>query len=124
MCDRVAIISHGNVIAVGNVTDLIRQSETKVEWRLSPYEKGLELLESSDGIVLIDEKKTDITEITLPEIIGEDTVHAIMCDMPADQIPIVNSKLTQANIKVYSITIKNPTLEDLFLRLTEGEKID
>jgi ABC-2 type transport system ATP-binding protein len=124
MCDRVAIISHGNVIAVGNVTDLIRQSETTVEWRLSPYEKGLKLLESSDGIVLIDEKKTDYMEIAPLEIIGEDTVHAIMCDMPADQIPIVNAKLTQANINVYSITIKNPTLEDLFLRLTEGEKID
>jgi ABC-2 type transport system ATP-binding protein len=124
MCDRVAIISHGNVIAVGNVTDLIRQNETTVEWRLSPYEKGLELLESCDGIVMIDEKKTDNIEITPPEIIGEDTIHAIMCDMPADQIPIVNAKLTQANINVYSITIKNPTLEDLFLRLTEGEKID
>jgi ABC-2 type transport system ATP-binding protein len=44
--------------------------------------------------------------------------------MPEHQIPIVNAKLVQAQVQVHSITIKNPTLEELFLRLTEGEKID
>jgi ABC-2 type transport system ATP-binding protein len=44
--------------------------------------------------------------------------------MPEHQIPILNAKLVRNQVQVHAITIKNPTLEDLFLRLTEGEKID
>jgi ABC-2 type transport system ATP-binding protein len=124
MCDRVAIISHGNVIAVGNVTDLIRQAETTVEWRLSPFDKGVDLLEASDSVTLIEENKSDYRE---PSLTGNKVIpliRAIICEMPEHQIPIVNAKLVQAQVQVHSITIKNPTLEELFLRLTEGEKID
>jgi ABC-2 type transport system ATP-binding protein len=125
MCDRVAIISHGNVIAVGNVGDLIRQNRTTVEWRFSPLEKGLKLLETSDEVTIItEEPKTEQAEISLSEIIANQTVHKIVCEMPAEQIPILNAKLVQQQVNIYSITIKNPTLEDLFLRLTDGEKID
>jgi ABC-2 type transport system ATP-binding protein len=124
MCDRVAIISHGNVIAVGNVMDLIRQAETTVEWRLSPFEKGLELLASSDSVLLIEETKLDDRESNLPGNNVIPLIRSIICEMPEHQIPIVNAKLVQAQVQVHSITIKNPTLEDLFLRLTEGEKID
>jgi ABC-2 type transport system ATP-binding protein len=124
MCDRVAIISHGNVIAVGNVTDLIRQAETKVEWRLSPFKKGLELLEASDSVTLIEENKSEYRETNLSGGTAIPLISAITCEMPDHQIPIVNAKLVQAQVQVHSITIKNPTLEELFLRLTEGEKID
>jgi ABC-2 type transport system ATP-binding protein len=124
MCDRVAIISHGNVIAVGNVTDLIRQAETTVEWRVSPYDKGLEIIQANESVKLIDESKTEEKEAAAAEIIGNQPVGSIMCEIRADQIPVVNVKLVQAQVNVYAISIKNPTLEDLFLRLTEGEKID
>jgi ABC-2 type transport system ATP-binding protein len=124
MCDRVAIISHGNVIAVGNVRDLIRQAETTVEWRFSPFEEGLELLKASGSVTLIEENKSDYIETNLTGNHAIPLISAILCEMPEHQIPIVNAKLVQSLVEVHSITIKNPTLEELFLRLTEGEKID
>jgi ABC-2 type transport system ATP-binding protein len=124
MCDRVAIISHGNVIAVGNVEDLIRQQNTLVEWRFAPFEKGLALLEASEGVTLMDANKDDYPESSSAQTNVISLIRAIVCEMPEHQIPIINAKLVQNQVQVHAITIKNPTLEDLFLRLTEGEKID
>jgi ABC-2 type transport system ATP-binding protein len=124
MCDRVAIISHGNVIAVGNVEDLIRQQNTLVEWRFAPFEKGLALLEASEGVTLMEANKDDYPESSSVQTNVISLIRAIVCEMPEHQIPIINAKLVQNQVQVHAITIKNPTLEDLFLRLTEGEKID
>lgn len=124
MCDRVAIISHGNVIAVGNVSDLIKQHLTMVEWRFSPFEKGLALLESSEGVTLLAEEHLESSEKAATERLDDPHLRTVLCEMPEQQIPVVNAMLVQAQVQVYAITLKNPTLEDLFLRLTEGEKID
>ncbi|MEX2460340.1 MAG: ABC transporter ATP-binding protein [Paenibacillaceae bacterium] len=124
MCDRVAIISHGNVIAVGKVFDLIHQNLTTVEWRFSPFEKGLAILEAIDGVTLIEMEQGDHQGNTTDKLITKPLIHTLLCEMPEQQIPVANAKLVQAQVQVYAITLKNPTLEDLFLRLTEGEKID
>jgi ABC-2 type transport system ATP-binding protein len=121
MCDRVAIISHGSVITVGNVTDLVRQSETFVEWRVNSYEKSLTILRETEGIRIIDQEDP---EKAVTDTMNNEAIHSILCEMRAEQIPALNAKLVQDQILVYAITLKNPTLEDLFLRLTEGEKID
>jgi ABC-2 type transport system ATP-binding protein len=124
MCDRVAIISHGNVIAVGNVEDLIRQNTTIVEWRLAPFEKGLAILEASEGVALVDANKEESLEAAVAPTNVISLIRTLVCEMPEHQIPIINAKLVLNQVQVHGITIKNPTLEDLFLRLTEGEKID
>ncbi|MCC3372370.1 ABC transporter ATP-binding protein [Cohnella sp. REN36] len=114
MCDRVAIISHGNVTAVGHVADLMRPAETIVEWRLSPFEEGMAILKASGYVTSFEE---------LP--IGEGSSNRIVrCKMPEDQIPIKNAELVRSKVRVNAITVKNPTLEELFLRLTDGETID
>jgi ABC-2 type transport system ATP-binding protein len=124
MCDRVAIISHGSVIAVGNVVDLIRQQNTIVEWRFAPFEKGLALLEASEGVTIMETNKDDYQESSAAHKNVISLIRTIVCEMPEHQIPILNAKLVQNQVQVHAITINNPTLEDLFLRLTEGEKID
>jgi ABC-2 type transport system ATP-binding protein len=44
--------------------------------------------------------------------------------MDQELIPEWNERLVAAGIRVYGIQIVNPTLEELFLRVTEGEKIE
>ena len=46
MCDRVAIITHGEVIAVGRVDELLEQSTGKVIIQVDSEEKAMQVIES------------------------------------------------------------------------------
>jgi ABC-2 type transport system ATP-binding protein len=118
MCDRVAIISHGSVIAVGEVKDLIKRDISTVVWNLSPRERGLKLLGEASGVSVLPEEQFQ------PELEGTGAELSILTELNAGRVPELTQKLMADGIRVYAVSIKNPTLEDLFLRLTEGERID
>lgn len=117
MCHRVAIISHGEVIQVGAVDELIAQGG-KVVWTLSPGEKGERILQGS-GLAKA-AVEVDIENHTgLP-----DDAKQISTTMDKEDIPKLTQLLIEQGVLLYAVEIKNPTLEDLFLRLTEGERIE
>ncbi|RKN72391.1 ABC transporter ATP-binding protein [Paenibacillus ginsengarvi] len=120
MCDRVAIISHGNVIAVGEVDELLRQAGSTVVWNAEPYERARELLAGAEGVQLLspDERQS------AAEQAGRDGVRPIVVQMEQETIPALNEAMVASGIRVHGIRIANPTLEELFLRVTEGEKIE
>ncbi|MFD0694748.1 ABC transporter ATP-binding protein [Paenibacillus sp. GCM10027628] len=116
MCDRVAIISHGQVIKVGSVEELVAQGG-KVVWTVSPGDKAEKLLASSPYVTGMDEPPQEIGN-------GQDAnIQLIVTQMNKEHVPLVSRELMEAGISLYAVEIKNPTLEDLFLSLTEGEKI-
>lgn len=120
MCDRVAIISQGEVIAVGTVEDLLVQSDNRILWQVKPLEQALPIL--SPYISVVEQSAPNGAEAIEAgnHLDGTDT---LTTRMPADTVAGVNQALVAAGVEVFSITIKNPTLEELFLRLTEGEVI-
>ncbi|MBD2861192.1 ABC transporter ATP-binding protein [Paenibacillus oceani] len=120
MCDRVAIISHGEVIAVGEVDELLQQSGSTIVWHVEPYERAREILASDPSVQVLDSARLD------PELDGEDSAggRKLTVRMEQERIPEWNEKLVAARVLVYSIGIHHPTLEELFLRLTEGENIE
>lgn len=107
MCDRVAIIRKGEVIAVGKVDELLEQPFSKVIWTVDPLAKAIKLFEQKSNMKMI--ARMD---------------RSIEVEMSADDIPDVNQQLVQLDVLIYSIEIKKPTLEEMFLHLTEGEEID
>lgn len=116
MCDRVAIISHGEVIQVGAVDELIAQGG-KVVWSVSPADKAEGLLNASPLVNAIE-------EIGPIDPVHTDTsVRQIVTQMDKEHVPQISRQLMEAGISLYAVEIKNPTLEDLFLSLTEGETI-
>jgi ABC-2 type transport system ATP-binding protein len=119
MCDRVAIISHGAVIAVGEVKDLIKKDISTVVWHAAPREQASELLRSYEEV-----RVQDGDVILQPELAGTSAEQGIVTELNAERIPALSQALFSGGIQVYGVTIKNPTLEDLFLRLTEGERIE
>ncbi|MCL6456399.1 MAG: ABC transporter ATP-binding protein [Gorillibacterium sp.] len=121
MCDRVAIISQGKVIAVGGVDELLRQSENQIIWRAGPYEQAERIL--GPYLQTSPEANSIMSEAAEGPNLSLTTVTEFISLMPSEEIPVLNRKLVEAGVDVYSITIKNPTLEELFLRLTEGETI-
>jgi len=111
MCDRVAIISHGTVVQVGEVDELVAAAGTRVYWTID--EAGRELLASELGIQLLE------------ELDGErQGLRTIVASMATEDVARINAALVAAGIAVHRIEIKHPTLEDLFLGLTGGERIE
>lgn len=107
MCDRVAIIRKGEVIAVGPVHELLEQSFSRVVWTVDPLESANEILKNRQNI----------------EIIGY-TDQSIETKMNVEDVPLINTQMVQSGVGVFSIEMKKPTLEEMFLHLTEGEQID
>ncbi|RTE11060.1 ABC transporter ATP-binding protein [Paenibacillus whitsoniae] len=116
MCDRVAIIAHGQVIQVGAVDELVAQGGSVV-WTVSPAGRAEEVLRTAK---LVDSLLPTLLE-PAPNVPAEAKV--IATQMDAAHIPDVSQLLIEAGIRLWAVEIKNPTLEDLFLRLTEGERI-
>jgi ABC-2 type transport system ATP-binding protein len=118
MCDRVAIISRGSVIAVGEVKELLQQPENKVLWFARPYEKAMEILGKQEAVTVHAEAAADTEDVFRTDL------KAIVTEMSIEHIPRITRLLTEAQIDVYSVQVKNPSLEELFLKLTEGERIE
>lgn len=119
LCDRVAIISRGRVLAVGAVEELISENSNYIVWELSPRDRGLKLLEES-GITMIPEVDAVLDDTIIAGLSEE----AIVTQMLPDDVQAVLPRLVAEGIRIHAVQRINPTLEQLFLELTEGESIE
>lgn len=117
LCDRVAIIRKGSVIAEGTVSDLLQEAMNLVQWRLTPRERAIALLKRMDGIQLLDGAHGAEEQMS-----GEWS--CVMTQMEPDLVPQAVAELIQKGISIYGVEVKPPSLEALFLTLTEGESIE
>ncbi|MFK7695780.1 ABC transporter ATP-binding protein [Paenibacillus sp. HJGM_3] len=146
LCDRVAIISHGEVLAVGEVSELLKQAGSRIVWSVSPLEAAMRVFEAEPGLtVLRAEGAADTAAITPPsndripaqasgnvavaatprDTLGTAAAGAsIVTQMETEDIPRLTEKLVAAKVQLYGIQLNNPTLEELFLNMTEGERIE
>ncbi|RBW69984.1 ABC transporter ATP-binding protein [Bacillus taeanensis] len=104
MCDRVAILSKGEIIRIDTVEHLLAEQE-RIIWKVNPMEKGKALL--AEETTILSEKDG-----------------FLMTYYNEEKVSVWNEKLVQAGVKVSEIQTKLPTLEDLFIELTGGETID
>ncbi|MGD8505299.1 MAG: ATP-binding cassette domain-containing protein [Candidatus Bathyarchaeota archaeon] len=119
LCDRVAIINDGKVVAVDNPNKLKAMVKEKELVEVACYspppdiESHLKYLCPDVDIVTLihgDEAKGTPSRI---KIIGENT---------EEHVSTVIDALRQKNIRISSINIGVPTLEDVFIKLT-GAKL-
>jgi ABC-2 type transport system ATP-binding protein len=118
MCDRVAIIAHGEVIAVGNVDELVSQADTYTVWLLDEPGRGREMLAADPDVRIIGESEHQIDESLLAGM-----PDAVVTVMEEDRIAGMVSRVVGAGIGVKAVQRVSPSLEELFLTLTEGERI-
>lgn len=104
LCDRVAIISKGSIIRTDSVETLLANRE-RVVWQVHPFEKGKQILSSVTSI----EETEDGT---------------ILTEYHDTKTPEWNKMLVEAGVSVMQMNRKLPVLEDLFLELTGGNKIE
>jgi ABC-2 type transport system ATP-binding protein len=118
MCDRVAIIAHGEVIAVGEVDELVSQAGSYTVWQLDHPQEARLMFSNEPAIQLVSDDQHRIDESLLTAL--QDPIVTIM---DADQITVWVNKFVSAGIGVHSVQRVAPSLEELFLKLTEGESI-
>jgi ABC-2 type transport system ATP-binding protein len=119
LCDRVAIISAGRVLAVGGVDELIEDHSKFAIWHVSPLEEGRKMLLDA-GIALVD-RPAEVMDDTIIAGLGS---NAVVAEMHEDRISGLVNQMVQAGIQVEGVQRVQPTLEQLFLKMTEGESIE
>ena len=103
MCDKVSIIKNGSILKNARVKDLLNTKE--VFWTLDDNEKGKKILK-------------DIWKIDA-QISGE----KLEAEVDLAKLGEINNSFFKEGLLIKFVTNKNKTLEDLFLKLTEGNKI-
>ncbi len=104
LCDRVAIVDHGKVIALGTPRELKQRSgnNTRIEVRLSkPESDGA--LKSLDGVA------------DAREVAGAYVIHSAR--PPQTIVALVKHLEAQGN-ELVSLEIASPSLEDVFIEMT------
>lgn len=119
LCDRVAIISSGRVLAVGGVSELIEDHSKLAIWHVTPLEQGKKMLLDA-GFALVS-RPADVMDDTIVAGLGP---NAVVAEMHEDRIPDLVQRMVQAGVQVEGVQRIQPTLEQLFLKMTEGESIE
>lgn len=112
LSDRVAIIDKGKIIALGKPENLKRElgEYSSIELEVKEIVKGL------------DEKLSEFSEREKVLVTGENRLRLYVKD-PDSVLPHVVETAVNLGAKVLAVHISEPTLEDLFIKLT-GRRIE
>lgn len=105
LCDRVAIVDHGRMVVSGRPSDLLKEHfhESTIEFN-APVEVSSELFEAMPGV-----------SGAVSDPAGETTLSST--DIPETIAALLHMAQSQG-FELDRFTVRNPTLEDLFLKLT------
>ncbi|MDR6550231.1 ABC transporter ATP-binding protein [Paenibacillus qinlingensis] len=104
MCDRVAILQQGKLIDVKPIQHFTQGSGQTSTYRIEvqPHEQAMDVLGAMkviQGVKLVEEGLIEVTT-------------------ERDHVPDMLAHLTQYQIRVYSVQMVRPSLEDRFLEIT------
>jgi ABC-2 type transport system ATP-binding protein len=107
LCDRVAVLEHGKLVALGTPAELGRQfghaGGLEVEVAAEDVERALSTLRSADGA---------------REVSGAGSVVTVQ-GTPREKIPGLVAALAHAGVRVYRVAPQVPSLEDVYFALHE-----
>lgn len=108
MCDRVAIIQQGQLIDVKLIQEFTGRNEETQTYliEVDAAEHAWSVIQEMQTVSHINSKQNGLEISTVRE-----------------QIPNIISRLVQANVRVYGVTIQHQTLEERFLQMTGSEQI-
>lgn len=109
LCHRVAILEHGQVIAMGKVRELGQMVTGK---------GSLEIEVSLDEL----EQAAEVLRAGLPDGKIQLGRNLLICEgIPWEGIPDVVALLTEAGLHVFAVRPEEPSLEDVYFRLHEDQ---
>lgn len=109
MCDRVGVLQHGRLVRLQSTKDLVHKSgSAQVCISVAPSQTG-------QAVQLVAAMGKTVTP-------SEGQPGQLVVHMDKEEIPNVNKQLMDAGIHVYSIHMRERTLEDKFLEITEEQQ--
>jgi ABC-2 type transport system ATP-binding protein len=111
VCDRVAIVNHGRLAAVGPVAELLKH-ELLVELRLGAWNDAIAALVGREGTLQRLEPLPEGRTLAVLQVLDESAV-ARMVDW-----------LVAARVAVFGATPHRPSLEDVFLKIVDASNED
>jgi ABC-2 type transport system ATP-binding protein len=109
LCDRVAVLEHGRLVALGTPHDLAKQlgrrQRLEIEIEHDGLPAALDVVQSRLGLAEPEQKNGTIT------VVGADH----------ESIPGLIAALVSAGVKIYRVTPQEPSLEDVYFAL-HGEE--
>jgi ABC-2 type transport system ATP-binding protein len=112
LCDRIAIIDAGRVIAVGTPRELIAQSSGKQTVTLATQP-------ALDRARLA--RLTGVSEVSPAADGGEGTVR-FQTDRPAETLAALAALIAEQRVELIELRVKKASLEDVFVGLTQREE--
>lgn len=111
LCDRVAVLEHGRLMALGTPTELARQYvrrlDVQIETAFEQIGSAMKILSTASSLIL------DLPHRTNGSITLTVTGH--------EAIPDLLALLVNQGVRVYRLTANEPSLEDVYFVL-HGEK--
>jgi ABC-2 type transport system ATP-binding protein len=108
MCDRVAIIQQGQLVDVKLIQEFTGRNEETQTYLIE--------VDAADHAWSIIQEMDSVSHIS-------SNSKGLEISTNREQIPVIISRLVQANIRIYGITIQHQTLEERFLQMTGSEQI-
>ena len=106
VCDSVAILSKGRLIAQGNVEDLVRPGgDERVRLRTTDNARAVEVLEGLDWVTRV-------------EVDGD----SLLVAAASDRSPEISTALGRSEVYVTEMAAEETSLEQYFLDVTEEER--
>lgn len=118
LCDRLSIIDHGQIVAQGKPEEMKREiSADAVSLTIA---NGEDVADSGHAIATAKQVLSRIGGVT--EIIDSDNGLTVYGKNGAFMVPEIIRALDNAEVRISSINISSPTLDDVFLKHT-GRRI-
>ncbi|PVX24676.1 MAG: export ABC transporter ATP-binding protein [Candidatus Bathyarchaeum sp.] len=112
LCDRVAIMDQGKIIALGSPSELVKEVKMENTITVVPDKTSPKLIEQIKGMDGVKNVYTASDEDTKGETIK------VITDCPDDILPDIVSTIVNTGTKVLSVQLSRVTLEDVFITLT------
>jgi ABC-2 type transport system ATP-binding protein len=110
LCSRVAVLEHGQIIALGTPAELagqvVKTRSLEIEVEPSQVQKAVSFLKSRNGIHEL------LAEGSLLTVSGADR----------NSIPEIIARLSSAGIRIYRVVPEEPSLEDVYFALHSREE--
>ena len=106
VCNRIAIIDHGKLVAVGTPAELRQKINMSNVVEVAASKENLQMVAQAF-------RKLDLE----PKILGNKVVAPVKGDAPAKVEKLLKA-ISSAGIKIQNISMHEPTIDDVFLKLT------